>query len=76
MQGKGRRDQAGPAHEAEDPAWLTGSKGGRSVELVYDAEREGVRVDDPQRCVSEFVAVTKDRAESHETFLTNPIPKR
>lgn len=32
-------------------------RGGRSVEIVYDPNRKGVRLDDPQRCVSEFHAL-------------------
>lgn len=32
-------------------------KGGRSVEIVWDPDRKGVRLDDPQRCMSEFHAI-------------------
>lgn len=32
---------------------------GRSVEIAWGVDRKGVRIDDPQRCVSEFYPVTK-----------------
>jgi hypothetical protein len=44
---------------------------GRYVEMVWDRDRKGLRIDDPQRCVSEFHPMSAE----HESIKTKRTRK-